>query len=272
MILTSDIVSSLKSRLDAEGSDYYNFDNNFKPAINESIRFILSLMDYAVEQNKVVTEALYPLQKAVVYQLSSYSRFTFDDIEEGQAGGQNMWSIRSVNPLPRTNAKPNVTPLVQTDTTRSLKRSDLVHVSSNYACKRLTKEEWEMNAQNPFKPGNTIIRCSTLDNGSSDNVRFAYLNPYDYNVGQVQVEEEYNDAPAPEVEVRPYIPNKLVTVFLVSVPAPITTENDTIPFHSKLSNFLIEKCLQYIAYQQGDNTSIFQLSQAEISNIVTLFK
>lgn len=273
MILTSDIVSTVKSRLDAEGSDYYNFDNNIKPAINESIRFILSLMDYAVEKNKVVTEALYPLQKAVVYQLSQYSRFTFSDVVSGdETVGQGIWSIRSINPLPLTQAKPNVTPITHEDTTRSIVRTDLVHKQSFYECKRLTKEEWEINALNPFKPGNVVISCSTLQEGSRDNVSFAYLNPYDYNVGQIINEEEaYIDTPAPEIEIRPYIPNKLVTVFFVCVPSQVSTVNDIIPFHTKLYNFLVEKCLQYIAYQQGDQTSIFQLSQKEIQNIVTLF-
>ena len=276
MILVSDIVATLVSRLDAQGSDYYNFTDNFKPAINESVSFIVSLIDYAVEQNKFTTEVLYPLQKALVVQLSRYSRFTFDD--------KKIWAIRSINPLPKTEVNPDVQQVVQIRDYVSIERPDLIHISTNYFCQRLTKEEWEANAQNPFKPGNIVMKCSTLQEGSNDkgnivmkfstlqegsnyNVRFGYLNPHNYGT---LLEGEGEDETANEIEIRPYIPKKLCTLFYVARPTAIDSESDEIGLHFKLYNFLVEKCLQYISYQQGDNTNIFSLSTKEINNIVTI--
>lgn len=253
MILVSDVITALDSRLDAQGSDYYNFTHTYKTAINESIRHIVSLIDRAVEQNKVTTEVLYSLQKAVVIQLSKYSRFTYDE--------NVMWSIRSINPLPKTESISVVIP--QPDDKKSVARTDLVHQYSNYWCKRLTKEEWELNSQNPFSPGNIITKCSTLEDGSADNVSFAYLNPYYYGITS-------EGSQLKEIEIRPYLPNRLVTVFCVEKPSDISDSNDSINLHSKLFGFLIEKCLQYISYEQGDNTNIFTLSQVEIKTIANI--
>jgi len=260
MILASDIVSTLQSRLDAERTDYYNFQDNFKEAINESVKFIVSLIDSAVEQNKFTTEVLYPLQKALVIHLSKHSRFTFDDTR--------IWAIRSINPLPKTEPNISVIPIEIEETGVSVERPDLIHIYSGYECMRLTKEEWEVNAGNPFKPGNIIMKCSTLLDGSRDNVKFAYLNPYNYG--------SYKDGePAyqvSEIEIRPYIPLRNITLFYVERPSDIETESDVILLHNKLYNFLTEKCLQYIAYSQGDGTSVFQLSTNEINTIVNLLK
>lgn len=259
MINVQDIVSTLESRLDAQGTDYYNFENNYKTAINESVKFIVSLIDRAIEENKITSEVLYTLQESSVIQLSKYSRFTYDD--------NAVWSIRSINPLPKTEAIEGVTEVTHENKLLSVTRNDLVHVYSHYWCKRLTKEEWELNAQNPFSPGNIVINCSNLEHGSMDNVSFAYLSPYSYGM-KVTVGEE--TIPVKEIEIRPYIPEKRVTLFYVKRPEEVTQVTDTINLHSKLFGFLIEKCLNYIAYEQGDNTNIFQLSQRELQLITSI--
>ena len=91
MIYVGNIVSELNSRLDAQGSDYYSFNQNYVQAINASIRFVISLIDKVAEENKLATELLSELQRVAVVTLSKYSRFTYDQ--------SKMWSIRSINPL-----------------------------------------------------------------------------------------------------------------------------------------------------------------------------
>lgn len=259
MIYVGNIVSELNSRLDAQGSDYYSFNQNYVQAINASIRFVISLIDKVAEENKLATELLSELQRVAVVTLSKYSRFTYDQ--------SKMWSIRSINPLPLTesNGLPEV---IQEDKKTSIVREDLVVIHSNYACGLLTKEEWELNSKNPFASGNTVIKCSSFKDGSADNVTFAYLSPYDY--GMKVIDENDNLISLKEIEIRPYIPNRNVAVYYIEPHKEILLEDEYILLHSKLEGFIIEKCLQYISYQQGDETNIFTLSQSEIKSIYSL--
>ncbi len=258
MILASTIVTALASRLDAEGSNYYNFTDNYKPAINESVKYIVNLINYALANNKITEECLVELADARVYTTSKHSRISFDS---------TIWAVISVNPLPLTEAIEGATTIVPSEgSVNSYYRTDLRHIDSNYYAKRLNKEEWELNKNNPFAPGNTLFNCSALEPGSNDNVTFAYLNPFNYNNNTSA--EGYTRIN--ELSIRPYLNQKLCTVFVVKVPNDITSESGQIQLHPKLFNFLVEKCLNYIAYQQGDNTSIFQLSQTEIQSIVQI--
>lgn len=50
MILASDVVADLEFLLDDENSERYDFDNNFKPAINAAARYIMSAFDKAFER------------------------------------------------------------------------------------------------------------------------------------------------------------------------------------------------------------------------------
>lgn len=53
MILASDLVADLKFLIDDENSDRYDFDNDYKPAINAAVRYIMSAFDKSFERGSL---------------------------------------------------------------------------------------------------------------------------------------------------------------------------------------------------------------------------
>lgn len=384
MFTVQSVIEALDVRLDAKGSDYYSFDKNYKQAINESIKYIVNLVNYAFAQNKMSEEVLADLSTARVYTTSELSRILIDD---------NIWSIVSVNPLPLTEAIDGADEVELTDSKRSYYRPDRRHIDTYYFAKRLTKEEWESNKGNPFEAGNTVTQCASMEYGSNDNIQFAYLNPYNYSPklngaygvlevlllkqptpeGQESISFTLNNTTYSwifedntaiganlsltaenmkvyantvltgsgitvtregnmlrfqtdqytnlynktkffiinplsgvnsgfvymlsgfksnhgtyekffinggiktssrdyEITIRPYLNQKYCTLFVVETPGEISDEEDEIQLHPKLFNFFVDKCLNYISYQQGDGTNIFELTQVEIKSIIEIFR
>lgn len=138
----------------------------------------------------------------------------------------------------------------------SLYRKDLAHLSSEKSAKRLTIEEWAKNTGNPFAPGNNIlpINCDTLE--------YAYLNYADYSAADVPY-----SVPT-EIEVRPSVANKVVTVFYSKKPGKIVQATDNIEYPAFFANWIYDKTLQYISFKQGDGTTIHTVTSADINTLL----
>lgn len=248
MITFAEFKTAVQSRLDAgSNSNYYNDGLNYIPAFNSAVNWITSVISRALDENKITSEALSELRSARVYQTSAFSRIYMED----------YWFIESVNPLPMVS--PAITINGSLPPQESELREDLVHLYSNYECKRLTKEEWEVNANNPFSPGNIVTKCGSLTHGSSNNIKFAYLSPI-----------VYDSAIGPELEVRPYLNRKLCTVFVIETPQQISNSNGSVKFHIKLLPLLVEKGLFYMSYEQGDGPSIMEMSEKEVTTVAQI--
>ena len=150
------------------------------------------------------------------------------------------------------------TPKILTTTTEeiSLYRPDLVHLESENSAKRLTIEEWAKNKKNPFRPGNTVLPVDC------DHIEFAYLNYADYAAPEVPY-----TVPR-EIEVRPSVANKVVTVFYAKKPKLIVTAADTIEFPGFFTNWIFSRSLHYIAIKQGDQTTLATVSGTDIQNLL----
>lgn len=269
MILTSDILENVRARIDAgiEDTDdgYYSITLNFVPALNATLNWIMTLFASAMERKRSVATGLRELRVAVVYETSSYSRIFIED---------DIFYLESVNPLPVTTPVFIPTGIVLVN---SEKRTDLYHVSSNFSAKELTKEQWENNALNPFSDGNILSCSSNLAADSRKNVRFAYLEAIDY-FQEPDPEDEYQ---AKQIEIRPYLNRKPVTLFYIvnhpkiTYTPPIETEpgffSGNILFPNVLYTMLIEKIVQYISYEQGDASPLFDITDGEINKLISLF-
>lgn len=254
MIQVQRIIDDIRSiGLDATpDSDYYNDSEDIIPAINSSVRWLVSLIDSARSKNKRVDEVLKYLAKTRIYQLDNKSRFLMED---------KVWTVDAIQPLPCSEAIPNIPPVVQTDPAISVERTDLVHVSSNYDANRKTIEEWATNKNNPFAQGNAVIPCAVSDKlieCSDLNVSFAYLNPYEY----VENQGEFL------FEVRPFIPNKLTTIFYVKTPTEVVAGTDELEFADNLFGLIYDKALQFVSYNQGDGTNVYGITDADIQRLM----
>lgn len=250
-ILASDLAARMRSALDAEGAEHYRDDLDIIPAINSAVKWLESVVNISYGEKKIGEEIFQDLSVSGVFLTSTDSRISIDDFPEP------IWTIQAVYPLPTTKGtgQPYIPPA---DDRESAYRPDLYFVSSDYDAKRLTVQEWISNKNNPFEAGyegNAV--CEDLAD-------YAYLNPITHlNTGAFSVEKE--------IEIRPVINRGLVAVIWTKTPTPITSLNDFIEFPQQAFQILFDKALNYIAYKQGDQTTLYTVTLDDIRTLVTVF-
>ncbi len=249
MISVQTVVDRMTSVLDAEGSDRYLFDQDFKPAINSSVEWLVAVFNAAFGQKKLSEENLIDLIRIRIFQASSFSRIHFDEV----AIGEEIWSLLNVAPEPTVH--PVTTPPALATPETSVYRGDLSFRDSKHSARRLTLEQWNENRENIFEAGN-----ETLINKFKS---YAYLSNIDYN------STGYSSG-GPEIEIRPTVPAQFVAVGYIRYPAEITAITEDIGFPSSLLVLLFQKALNFVAYKQGDQTTLFAVTERDIANLVRL--
>lgn len=252
-ILVQTINDRMISKLDAEGSDRYLFDQDIKPAINEAMEQLVTMFNQAFGDNKLTPEALRELIKIKVWQTNKYSRVSYD----AAATGHPLWSIIAVYPEPKVNKAVASSPTQ--DLAQSKLRKDISFISSTKSAKRLTHEEWNENSNNVFMPGNMILKGELSE--------YAYLDFGDYT------SSSYSGAPSKvEITIRPDVSQKIVAIAYLKYPDQVSVIGDSIEFPESLTNLIVDMALRNIAYKQGDGTSLFSLSDRNVMALVNLIK
>lgn len=232
--------------LDAEGVDHYGDNEDIIPAINSSVKWVVSVINSALGQKKIGEEIFEELHKALVFRTSRDSRVSISAFPD------EVWAITAVVPLPRTGQTgqpaPTMIPI------GSYWMENLYHISSVLSAKRLSVEKWHQASKNPFSAG--------YENKCEELTEYAYLNPVSYK-------PDGTDTWAREIELKPAMNQKFVTIFYVAKPDTISgLGTDDIQLPSQTFNLVLNKALQYIAYQQGDQTNLFAVTNMDITNLV----
>ena len=94
MISVQTVVTRMESVLDAEDSDRYTFERDFRTAINSSVEWLQSVFNRAFADKKLTEEDLKELVKVVVFQTNQFSRFYLDHVDD------SIWSVLRINPEP----------------------------------------------------------------------------------------------------------------------------------------------------------------------------
>lgn len=241
MILASDIIVDLKAALDAEGSDYYTEAQDYIPAINRAMDYIVTVFNKAFAENKLSEENLRELIQIKLYQLSSTSSLTFDAQELA-----TIWSVYALYPKPRTTPA-SITPL--TPSTESQEIANATFLGGDKSTKRRTLEDWNDTEGNPFESGNSIVTTGDL-------VEYAHLSFASQAVTYIQI--------------RPDIPNAVCAVAFLNYPTHVEDAADGIPFPAVLRNMVTSRALHYIATKQGDNTTAMSISDRETMELINL--
>ncbi len=248
-ILAQDVADQLRFALDAEDSEHYNDALDIIPAINASVKWAVGVINVALGEKKISEESLSDISIARVMQTSKDSRIEIESIPD------DVWTILAIYPLPTTDTNGN-TAVTQPNLKKSVHRSDLYHVSSNYDAKRLSVEQWSINRNNPFAAGNIVqsANCPEI-------IDYAYLNPIKYfkQTGATSVKD---------IEIRPYIVNGLATVIYAKKPDEIDSLSDNIELPSSLFQMIFNKSLAYIAYKQGDGTNLDSITKEDINTLI----
>ncbi len=247
MIPVQTIVDRATSILDAEGSDRYLFDQDFKPAINLTKDWVVAVFNKAFADKKLSEENLKELIKTNIWSSSTYSRI---NILKADA---NVWSIMAIMPEPTVHPSASV-PTVGANPEDSNFEAGMSYLSSDFSAKRLTIEEWNENRDNIFEAGNNIVTTSFKE--------YAYLNQGDYSSSSY--------APVGEIEIRPTVINQLVAITYLKYPTDITVIGDNLQFPETLVDLIVNKTLNYMSVKQGDRTNLFSITTAEVATLVKL--
>jgi len=248
MISVQTIVDRMRAVLDAENSDRYTFDQDFRPAINSSIEWLQAVFNKAFAEKKLTEENLRDLIIKVVYQTNSFSRVNFNE----QDLGFKVWSLLSINPEPVVYpSSATITPVSSPEI--SLYRSDLSYVKGRYSAKRLTLEEWEENVDNIFEAGNDRLLNSFKI--------YAFLGWVSYGSTSYR-------AGGPETEIRPDIPNQFVGITFLKYPTPVSSITDSVEFPETLLDLIYTKALNFISFKQGDQTNLYSVTSQDIMILV----
>lgn len=252
-ILVQKIVDGCNFKLDAEGSQRYLFDQDFKPAINMAIETATSIFNSAFADNKLSPECLRELVKIQVWQASQYSRVSIADVDINGF----FWTILAVYPKPKCNK--GVSGIPSTDKSESKFRPELSYLSSDQSAKRLTFEQWNENKKNVFMPGNVVL--------AGGLVEYAYLDFADYS------STSYTGNKGKfELEIRPDISGQLVAIGYLKYPKNITVIGDSIDFPQSLTDFITEITLNHLSVKQGDGTTLNSTTEKWMAQLVNLMK
>lgn len=249
MIQVQDLVDLMKFELDAEGSDRYLFDQDFKPAINSAMNWLVSVFNTAFEQNKVSGENLRDLLKTRIWVANNFSRIKFDE----SVVNEKLWTIMAVMPEPVV--YPTQTPPTLVNDYTSIFMPDTAFVKSDYSAGKLTVEKFNENKNNVFEPGNEL-----LQNGLKT---YAYLTDVDYSTDTTYLQDK-------EITIRPDVSGEFVAITYLKVPNNIATVNDSIEFPETLTTLIVQKSLNFISIKQGDNTTLFQVTQNDVNTLVQI--
>lgn len=250
-ILVSTVVNSMRARIDAEGSERYLFEQDYMPAINSAKDTIVTALNQAFAQNKLTPESLRELTKVKVWQVSKYSRISYDAAEVGYP----LWTIFGVYPDPVVNKK-NMS-VGNNDKSVSTYLKDVSYISSNQSAKRLTLEEWNEDAKNIFIAGNIML--------SGELSESAYLDFADYS------SDSYTGNKGAEIEVRPSIANRLCAIAFLKYPKNIAALTDYLEFPQSLTELFADTALQMISVKENE-ANLYQISEAFISRLISLIK
>jgi hypothetical protein len=251
-ILVQEIVNRSNAALDAEGSDRYLFDQDFKPAIRYAQEWVVLALNRGFEMNKHSGESLRELVKVSIWQANNFSRIAFDPVTMGH----DLWSILALYPNPVVTPFSNPSPLPNKAESKYMPNLSLV---SGKACtNRLTLEQWNDNVDNVFMPGNSVLSGPLSD--------FAYLNFADYS------SSTYSNPGKFELEIRPTVANKYVGMAYLRRPKEINLITDTMEFPEALMNVILEKTLQYVSWKQGDQTTLYLVTDRDVNRLMTLIQ
>jgi hypothetical protein len=249
MIPVTEIVTRVQSILDAEGSDRYLFDQDYRPAINSAKDWIVAVFSSIFSDKKVSEENLRDLVFTRVFQTSKFSRIQLDTL----VSPHNIWSILSVNPEAVT--YPNSTITTPPNDWTSYLRGDLTYIESQHYAKRMTIEQWENMKTNIFQAGSPSL---------TNNLKtYGYLN-----------EGNYNSTASPtvtgEIEISPKLENKLVGIRYLKYPNNVSLLSDSIEFPYSVLDLFVQKVANFISFKQGDQTNLYTVTQRDISTLIQL--
>lgn len=257
MLSIPNVLAQIRSALDSEGSDYYTWDRDLKPALQYAQDSVAGLISQARAIRKESTESLRDLIFTRVWLTSQYSRVLL--LPDQEIEPFYVWEIDEVI------CEPTITPATNLPAPSKPENSVLMldrsYISGGINADRLTLDEWLDNEKNPFKDGNTFMQ----DNSSMKSYAYRELSTYlstNYNPDGV--------APKTEIQIRPALSNQPVAITYLQYPNAISAEDGNIQLPPQLLSMVVSKALQFISIKQGDQTTVNTESRKEVAELMAV--
>lgn len=251
MIPVQTIVDLMKFELDSEGSDRYLFDIDFKPAINSAIDWLVFVFNRSFENNRFSGEHLTDLVRTRVWVANNFSRIKFD--VTGVTDG--LWSYLGIHPEPVVFPTGSIPPALPNDYT-SLFAPTVSFVESEHTAKLISLEKWNENQKNIFEAGNKILTQNGLKS-------YGYRNIADYSATTNYLENN-------EIEIRPYVPGQFVALTYLKTPIKVNLITDSVEFPASVSTLMVRKALNFLSTKQGDQTTLFAITEKDVNSLLKL--
>lgn len=251
MIPVQSIVDLMKFELDSEGSDRYLFDQDFKPAINSAIDWLVFVFNRSFESNRFSGEHLTDLIRTRVWVANNFSRIKFDE----NVVGDRLWSYLGIHPEPVVFPANSIPPALPNDYT-SLFAPTIAFVESEHTAKLISLEKWNENQNNIFEAGNKILTQNGLKS-------YGYRNITNYASTTNYLETN-------EIEIRPYVPGQFVAITYLKAPTKVNLITDSVEFPDAVSTLMVRKALNFIATKQGDQTTLFSITENDVNSLLKL--
>lgn len=245
------IVTLGASALDAEGSDRYIFDEDYRPGIHYGINMATRVLDILFAEKKYSPEALVELTRTRVWQTDAYSRFTFNPAD---LSGEEMWTLFTVHP--KAKCKPQGPILILADDVSKV-RTDLLYIGSDESAARMTYEQSALDNNNPYSPGNPYI--------TNKLKMYSVLDASNYT------STPYNTPGTYAYEVRPAVPKELIGVRYLIRPTLPNLITDSIQFRPQATQLIVDFMLQWISWKQGDGTTLYSVSERDKQQVFQTF-
>lgn len=246
------LTTRIKSALDAEGSGRYTFNEDFRPSAHYSIEMVTRILDMLFADEKFAPEALVELTKTRVWQTDAYSRFTFNPAD--LPANEEMWTLITVHP--KAKCKPQGPITILPDDVSKV-RLDLLYLDSDESAARRTFEQASINRKNPYSPGNDLI---------TNKLRtYAVMDASDY------ASTNYNTPGIYAYQVIPDVPKELIGVRYLKRPTLPNLITDSIEFRPQATTLLVDFCLQWIAWKQGDGTTLYKVTAEDQQKVLQTF-
>lgn len=243
------------AQLGAEGTRRYTIGRDGIYAINGAMKRFEALATPLLADRKGSEESLSELQETRVFQTNFFGGLSLDAILTPAPLPYQIWTVIAVYAEPELSAAAPV--LIGTPNNTYL-RTDMVLLGSGKPVHRMTMEQLAVARNNKFMPGNERTAATRPNYGY-----YITGNRSDNNL-VINGDRELIITPRSRTS-RTY-----VGMSYLRTAASITTIDvaTNIPYPSSLFIVLRNLALNEIAVKQGDNTTLYQITEREIGRLL----
>jgi len=238
MLLAADLQADLKFLVDDENSDRYDFDNDYKPAINAAVRYIMSAFDKAFDRGSLSPFIFSELLYGKIYTPTAISEEDASKVViTTLISGGTVWRIVGIDPAPVVDGTDYIMPGCR-------------------LAKWLSFDEWGGPTEDPFEAGYT---------GQADDVaQYSYTN---FNTITPETAVQH-------LIIRPK-PDGDIAIIHLRIPSLIVDEETAnfteLPY--VLHQPVLMKAYQYMMIQAGkEAVTALQVSDKDVQELIGLFK